>query len=225
LRLIKIMMQELLIADDHPLFREALKGFISKYYPSTRIHEAERASDLYELVEAHPDADLLLLDLNMPDTVGFNALIYLRNEYPALPVAIISAHETPQLMRRALEHGAVGFIPKSSPQEELKTAIESILQGMPWAPAAAQEAPAISEEERNAANALRSLTPQQLRVLQMVCTGLLNKQIAYELDVSEATVKTHMTAILRKLGANNRTQAVLIANQLQLNPSELDFET
>jgi len=217
-------MQELLIADDHPLFREALKGFISKYFPETRIYEAERANDLYHLVEAHPDADLLLLDLNMPDTVGFNSLIYLRSQYPALPVAIISAHETPHLMRRALEHGAVGFIPKSSPQEALKTAIESILQGMPWAPAVAQEAPAISEEERNAANALRSLTPQQLRVLQMVCTGLLNKQIAYELDVSEATVKTHMTAILRKLGANNRTQAVLIANQLPLNPNELDFE-
>src|SRR5699024_11239540 len=90
----KSIVHELLIADDHTLFREALKGFISKYYPNTRIHEAERASDLYPLVEAHPDADLLLLDLNMPDTVGFNALIYLRNEYPALPVAIISAHET-----------------------------------------------------------------------------------------------------------------------------------
>src|SRR5699024_3897411 len=101
------MMQELLIADDHPLFREALKGFISQYYSDTRIHEAERASYLYPVLEAHPDADLLLLDLNMSDSVGFNALIYLRNEYPSLPVAIISAHQTPQLMRRALEHGAV----------------------------------------------------------------------------------------------------------------------
>src|SRR5690625_3468086 len=218
------MMQELLIADDHPLFREALKGFISKYFPETRIYEAERANDLYHLVEAHPDADLLLLDLNMPDMVGCNSLFYMSSQYPALPLASISAHDTPRLMQRAREHGAIGFIPNSSPQEALKTAIESILQGMPWAPAVAQEAPAISEEERNAANALRSLTPQQLRVLQMVCTGLLNKQIAYELDVSEATVKTHMTAILRKLGANNRTQAVLIANQLQLNPNELDFE-
>lgn len=218
------MIHELLIADDHPLFREALKGFISKYYPHTHIYEADNAGALYKLVEQHPDADLLLLDLNMPDTVGFNSLIYLRSEYPALPVAIISAHETPQLMRRALEHGAVGFIPKSSSQDTLKLALECILQGSPWAPAAAQDAPSISVEERNAANALRSLTPQQLRVLQMVCTGLLNKQIAYELNVSEATVKTHMTAILRKLGANNRTQAVLIANQLQLNPNELNFD-
>jgi len=217
-------MQELLIADDHPLFREALTGFINRYYPSTRIYEAERASELYELVDAHPSADLLLLDLNMPDTVGFNSLIYLRSQHPALPVAIISAHEKPELMRRALEHGAIGFIPKSAPQDQLKAALQTILQGMTWAPEVAKQAPSISQDERNAAAALRSLTPQQLRVLQMVCTGLLNKQIAYELDVSEATIKTHMTAILRKLGANNRTQAVLIANQLQLNPTTFDYD-
>lgn len=216
-------MHTLLIADDHPLFREALRGFIRQHYPHTQIFEAERASDLYPLVEEHSEADLLLLDLNMPDTVGFNTLIYLRSQYPALPVVIISAHETPQLMRRALEHGAIGFIPKSASQQELKAAIASILQGQTWAPDAAREAPAISAQELDAAEAIRSLTPQQLRVLQMVCSGLLNKQIAHELNVSEATVKTHMTAILRKLGANNRTQAVLIANQLQLNPSDLDF--
>lgn len=218
------MMHTLLIADDHPLFREALRDFIHQHYPATQIHEAERASALYQLVDTHDDADLLLLDLNMPDTVGFNTLIYLRAQHPALPVVIISAHESPQLMRRALEHGAIGFIPKSASQQTLKAAIDSILQGHSWAPEAAQQAPAISTQERNAANALRSLTPQQLRVLQMVCSGLLNKQIAYELDVSEATVKTHMTAILRKLGANNRTQAVLIANQLQVQPGEFDID-
>lgn len=218
------MMQTLIIADDHPLFREALRDFIRKNYPQTQILEAERASALYRLAEEQPDADLLLLDLNMPDTIGFNTLIYLRSQYPALPVAIISAHETPQLMRRALEHGAIGFIPKSASQQELQNAMENILQGHGWAPAAAHEAPTISAQERDAAQALRSLTPQQLRVLQMVCNGLLNKQIAHELDVSEATVKTHMTAILRKLGANNRTQAVLIANQLQLNPADVDFK-
>src|SRR5690625_1593428 len=217
-------MHELLIADDHPLFREALKDFFHKNYPTAKIYEAERANQLYQLVEQHANADLLLLDLNMPDTVGFNALIYLRNQYPSLPVVVISAHEDPPLMRRAIEHGAVGFIPKSASQETLTNAIESILQGLPWIPEAAQTAPPISPEERQAAQALRSLTPQQLRVLQMVCTGLLNKQIAHELEGSEATVKTHMPAILRTLGANNRTQAVLIANQLQIHPNTPPFD-
>lgn len=217
-------MNELLIADDHPLFREALRGLISKLYPTAAIYEAQNISSLYKLVEERSDADILLLDLNIPGAAGFSALVYLRIQFPQLPIVIISAHEDPALMRRAVDHGAMGFIPKSTDTETLSMALEKIQMGEVWLPKHAQQTPAISVDEAAAAKLLSELTPQQFRVLQMVSTGQLNKQIAYELGVSEATIKTHMTAILRKLGVNNRTQAVLLAYQLGLqeieNPGE-----
>lgn len=219
-------MNELLIADDHPLFREALRNLITRHYPTTAIYETDTISSLYQLVEERSNADLLLLDLNMPGAAGYSALVHLRAQHPQLPIVIISAHEDPSLMRRALDHGAMGFIPKSVDSQQLGLALADILQGNTWLPADVAHASGITADELEAASLLKELTPQQFRVLQMVSTGQLNKQIAYELGVSEATIKTHMTAILRKLGVNNRTQAVLIANQLQLqdaNPSSAGF--
>lgn len=213
-------LNELLIADDHPLFREALRGLIAKLYPNAAIYETDSISSLYTLVEDRPNADLLLLDLNMPGAAGYNALVHLRSQHPLLPVVIVSAHEDPTLIRRAIDHGAMGFIPKSVDAKQLSTALQEILMGNTWIPESALQVPPISQEEKQAADLIKELTPQQLRVLQMVSTGQLNKQIAHELDVSEATIKTHMTAILRKLGATNRTQAVLIANQLLLRGQE-----
>jgi DNA-binding NarL/FixJ family response regulator len=154
-----------------------------------------------------PDADLLLLDLNMPGTQGFSALVHLRAAHPQLPVAMVSAREEPAVMRRALDHGAMGFIPKSSDAATLATALQQVLDGERWVPDAALKAAPIADDERAIAARVRELTPQQFRVLQMLGAGLLNKQIGYELGVSEATIKAHMSAILRKLGANNRTQA------------------
>lgn len=209
-------MNEFLIADDHPLFREALRGVILRLFPCIQIREAERISELYELVEQYTQADLLLLDLNIPGAIGFSALVHLRALYPSLPIVIISAHEDPQLIHRALDHGAAGYIPKSADAQTLSKALHEILAGNSWAPTLSNETPGAGHEEKQIAARLRQLTPQQFRVLQMVGTGQLNKQIAYELGISEATIKAHMTAILRKLGASNRTQAVLIANQLSL---------
>lgn len=211
-------MPTLLIADDHPLFREALRGVALRLLPDAEIREAENAAALYALVDAEPDADLLLLDLNMPGVQGFSALVHLRAAHPQLPVAIVSAREEPEVMRRALDHGAMGFIPKSSDAAGLATALRQVLDGERWIPPAALAARPMADEERAIAARVRELTPQQFRVLQMLGDGLLNKQIAYELGVSEATIKAHMTAILRKLGANNRTQAVLIAGKLAVDP-------
>lgn len=213
-------MNELLIADDHPLFREALRGVVANLFPGTTIHEADRISALYELVEHTPDADLLLLDLNIPGAIGFSALVHLRANYPSLPIVVVSAHEDPHLIRRALDHGAMGYIPKSVDTSTLSEALREILNGGTWAPELGHAIPGIDADEKHAAAQLRELTPQQFRVLQMVGTGQLNKQIAHELGVSEATIKAHMTAILRKLGASNRTQAVLIANKLGLQEKE-----
>ena len=218
-------MNELLIADDHPLFREALRGLISKHYPSTKIYEAENADSLFALVGDHADADLLLLDLNMPGAEGYSSLVFLRSQHPQLPIAIISAHEDPILMRRAVEHGAMGYIPKSADIDTLCIAIDHILSGEVWLPKNAQKTPAVTLKEKEAAKLVSELTPQQFRVLQMVTRGRLNKQIAYDLGVSETTIKTHMTAILRKLGVSNRTQAVLLAYELDLqSKSEADLQ-
>ena len=214
-------MPTLLIADDHPLFREALRGAVQRVLPDVQLREAEDVDALYALVEAEPDADLLLLDLNMPGAQGFSALVHLRALHPQLPIVMVSALEEPTVMRRALDHGAMGFIPKSADAATLGEAITRVLDGDRWAPASARAAPAATADEHDAAQRMQGLTPQQFRVLQMLGEGLLNKQIGYELGVSEATIKAHMTAILRKLGASNRTQAVLIAGRLALDPGTI----
>ena len=211
-------MPTVLVADDHPLVREALRNAVARALPTATIREAESVDALYALIERESDADLLLLDLTMPGAHGFSALVHLRAHYPQLPVMVVSAREEPAVMRRALDHGAVGFLPKSADAGTLGEAIDAVLAGDRWAPASALKAPAAGAEEHDAAQRVRDLTPQQFRVLQMLGDGLLNKQIAYELGVSEATIKAHMTAILRKLGASNRTQAVLIAGKLAIDP-------
>lgn len=213
----------ILIADDHPLFREALRGAISRVLPDTEIREAADADGLYALVEALPDADLLLLDLNMPGVQGMSALVHLRARYPQLPIVMVSAREEPALMRRVLDYGALGFIPKSTDSAGIGEALLQVLDGECWAPANVLQAPRVTDdEERETARRISELTPQQFRVLQMVSTGLLNKQIAWELGVSEATIKAHMTAIMRKLGASNRTQAVLLAGKLAVDPDSVE---
>ncbi|TNJ33137.1 response regulator transcription factor [Arenimonas terrae] len=208
----------ILVADDHPLFREALKGAVAKLLPKAALIESENAESLFASAEAHPDADLVLLDLNMPGAHGFSALVHLRAVQPQLPVIVVSAREEPNVVRRALEHGAAGFIPKSSSPAVIRDAVAAVLDGGTWVPAQADGAEGLAPEEADIAHRIRELTPQQFRVLGMLGSGLLNKQIAHALGVSEATVKAHMTAILRKLGANNRTQAVLMAGRLAVDP-------
>lgn len=210
-------MPTLLIADDHPLFREALRGAVQRVMPGVELFEADTIQSLYALVDAHPDADLLLLDLNMPGAQGFSALVHLRSLHPQLPVVVVSAREEPTVMRRAIDHGAFGFIPKSADSDTIGQALTTVLDGERWVPAEAENVPPTDREEREVGQRLRELTPQQFRVLQMLGSGLLNKQIAYDLGVSEATIKAHVTAILRKLGVTNRTQAVLMAGKLAID--------
>ena len=211
-------MTTLLIADDHPLIREALRGVALRLLPDATIREADGVEALHAMVNADPDADLLLLDLNMPGAQGFSALVHLRAIHPQLQVVMVSGREEPETMRRALDHGAMGFIPKSSDAATLATALQQVLDGERWVPESVLSAPPTADAERAIAARVRELTAQQFRVLQMLGSGLLNKQIGYELGVTEATIKAHMSAILRKLGASNRTQAVLLAGKLQVDP-------
>lgn len=213
------MTRLIIVADDHPLFREALKASVSRLDPETRFVEADSVSDLLQTVEAEPDADLLLLDLNMPDAHGFSALAHLRGSRPELPVVVISADDDPKTIHNALRFGAQGFISKSTEAAQLVEAIDLVLAGEVYTPSD-YEPPCTEQadgQDLEVAERIAQLTPQQFRVLGMLCSGLLNKQVAYELDVSEATVKAHVTAILRKLGVGTRTQAVLLAGRLAVD--------
>lgn len=214
--------QKIIIADDHPLFRAALKQAVSQAVPGVTILEADTLAAVQERVEAHTDADLVLLDIHMPGAQGFSGLVFLRGQYPGIPVVVVSGSEEPQVMKRAIDFGASGFIPKSAPLETISEAIAAVLQGEEWLPQEISESldDLVTEEDQKFAAALASLTPQQFRVLTMLTEGLLNKQIAYELSVSEATIKAHVTAILRKLGVHSRTQAVIAAQRLGVELSK-----
>ncbi|WMD20637.1 response regulator transcription factor [Achromobacter seleniivolatilans] len=207
-------MPVILIADGHPLFRDALRGLIGRLFPRATVHEAGQISVLYDLAVARRDASLLLLDLELPGSSGFGPLVQVRSQHPHLPVVVLSAHDDPLLMRRAVAHGVMGFIPKSVDVETLCGALRQAVAGKFWLPQESDAYGSVSLEDELLASSVRELTPQQFRVLQMVGGGLLNKQIAHELKVSEATIKTHMTAVMRKLCVSNRTQAVLIAGRL-----------
>jgi DNA-binding NarL/FixJ family response regulator len=212
------MTREILVADDHPLFREALRHALGRAVPDATVIEADTVAALLDVAEEHPDAELLLLDLNMPGAQGFSALVQMRAHYPSLPVVIISANEDPIVIRRSIGHGATGFVPKSSTVDQMVEALQAVLDGDTWVPESVDvEGTGLEAPEADVAARLASLTPQQFKVLTMLSSGLLNKQIAYELGVSEATVKAHMTAIMQKLGATNRTQAVVLSQRLALD--------
>lgn len=209
---------ELLIADDHPLFREALVRAVNRVMPHARMHEADSVDSLMSLVAEHPGAELLLLDLNIPGAQGFSALAHLRRLRPQLPVVIVSAKEDRLTVRRALVHGAAGFIPKSADLATLDHALATLLAGDEWTPEGDFDTADVDAEEVALAARLADLTPQQFRVLGLICKGLLNKQIAYELGLAHATVKVHVGAILRKLDVNTRTQAVMLMHRLSSDP-------
>ncbi|MGD9858529.1 MAG: response regulator [Marinobacterium sp.] len=215
--------QKIIIADDHPLFRAALRQAVTQAVPGVEIVEADSLAAVQEKVEQHGDADLVLLDIHMPGTHGFSGLVFLRGQHPGVPVVVVSGSEEPHVMKRAIDYGASGFIPKSAPLETISEAIAAVLEGEEWLPQELTENMGdVSEEDQQFAAALASLTPQQFRVLTMLTEGLLNKQIAYELSVSEATIKAHVTAILRKLGVHSRTQAVIAAQRLGVEPPKTE---
>lgn len=204
----------LVIADDHPLFRGALREAVASVVPSARIDEAGSFQELTALLERDSELDLILLDLSMPGISGFSGLIYLRAQYPAIPVVVVSASDDSDTIRRSMEFGASGFIPKRFGVEALREAIGKVMNGDVWIPSDIDLSAAVDPDVTKLRDRLVTLTPQQVRVLMMLSEGLLNKQIAYELSVSEATIKAHVSAILQKLGVESRTQAVIVAAKI-----------
>lgn len=212
---------KIIIADDHPLFRTAMQQAVKQLVPDVAIEQAESLPELQVVVEQHKDADLILLDLQMPGAHGYSGLVFLRSHYPEIPVIVVSACEDPAIMCQAIDHEASGYIPKSAPLENIAEAIRLVLDGDIYLPEVARRHQ--HQPDQNAldlANRLASLTPQQFRVLSMMSEGMLNKQIAYDLDVSEATIKAHVTAIFRKLGVRTRTQAVIAVQSLDFEKPE-----
>jgi len=207
-----------LVVDDHPLFREALQLAIRTAYPEARIVEASSIAAAKGALAGEAPFDLVLLDLSMPGTRGFDGLLELRTAYPKQPILIVSAIEDPRIIHEAMIYGAAGFISKSVKRPELAEAIRDVMAGLVTLPKS-YEPPFAEHASREAGLAARlaSLTPQQLRVLQMVRQGKLNKQIAYELGVGETTVKAHMSEILRKLNVASRTQAVIEVARLDFD--------
>ena len=204
----------LVVADDHPLFRDALRQAVATVVATAQVDEAGSFEELTALLDRESDVDLILLDLSMPGISGFSGLIYLRAQFPAIPVVIVSASDDAATIRRSMDFGASGFIPKRFGVETLREAIGKVMNGDVWVPADVDLTAAADPDMTKLRDRLVTLTPQQVRVLMMLSEGLLNKQIAYELGVSEATIKAHVSAILQKLGVESRTQAVIAAAKI-----------
>ena len=215
-------MNRFLLVDDHPLFREALQSAVRMANPDAEIFEATSIEGALDVLAAHPDIDLALLDLTLPGTSGFSGLIQVRTERPKLPVIVVSGHEDPRIVREALSLGIAGYVPKSTSKQELAHSIGEVLNGAVYVPEhlLMQSSPTdgMPDDHHELLNRLRDLTPQQLRVLDMLRAGLQNKQIAYELRVAETTVKAHVSEILRKLNVYSRTKAVI-------EVAKVDFES
>ncbi|QSF54297.1 MULTISPECIES: response regulator transcription factor [Brevundimonas] len=199
-------MDRIVVADDHPLFRAALRSAVDKAAPGAEVVECASLAEARAAMVAGP-VDLLLLDLKLSDSEGMAGLAAVRAEQPTVPVAVVSASEDAPVVRHALGLGAAGFIPKSSSLPQMVEAIAAILAGDSWAPD-------VPEADDDLAGRVASLTPSQLRILEGLKAGRLNKQIAFDLGVSEATIKAHLTSVFRKLGVHNRTQAVILAKSL-----------
>lgn len=207
-------LSRVMIVDDHPLFRDALATAVKLAYPGTEALEVDSIEAAIAVLDADRNFDIALLDLNIPGVHGFDGLLRLRTHHPRLPVLIVSGLESDQIINEAIEYGAAGFVPKSLGRDVLSDAIETILAGGVYVPDDVESTSERQTPSDDLVERLLSLTPQQLRVLTMLREGLLNKQIAHELDVGDTTVKKHVSEILRKLRVNSRTQAVIEASRV-----------
>nr|WP_298681790.1 response regulator transcription factor [uncultured Dongia sp.] len=205
------------VADDHPMVRDALAAALKGGFAGARIAYAGTLAETQAAIETNPETDLVVLDLDMPGMLGLAGLAALRAAHPSLPIAIVSATTNSAAMRQAVEMGAAGFIPKLAAADRFLDAVRAILSGAIWLPDEAKDE-VLASRDRDLAQRAALLTPQQHRVLSLLAEGMANKLIAYEMQISEPTVKAHVTEILRKLGVTSRTQAVILAQRLALEP-------
>ena len=213
-------MTRFLVVDDHPLFRDSLRSALLLVHSDADVFEATSIEGALDVIAAHREFDLALLDLSLPGTTGFSGLIRVRTTYPKLPVVVVSGHEDPDLVREVISLGVAGYVPKSTSRKELALAIGEVLNGSIYVPKQYLPLNGAGPGETNLQQLLkrmRGLTPQQLLVLEMIREGLQNKQIAHELKLAETTVKAHVSEILRKLKVYTRTKAVIEVAKLDFS--------
>jgi DNA-binding NarL/FixJ family response regulator len=206
-----------ILVDDHTLFREALRNALEATFPNVDLEGAGSFDELEKKLIEVKETELILLDLKIPGVQGFSGLLHLRTLHPDLPVIVVSATDDPVTIRRCIDYGASGFVSKSASVDVTRDAIRQVLAGNVYTPPDFDPNAVADPADRELAVRLSTLTPQQIRVLAMLGEGLLNKQIAYKLNVSEATIKAHVSAILTKLNVDSRTQAVIAINKGGLN--------
>ena len=204
---------EILLVDDHALFREGLCHVLNGLDNEINILQASNFEQALHYVTTNPDLDLVLLDLNIPGKDGFTALDTLAGHYPAIPVVIISASNQRSDIQQALDAGAMNYIPKESTSSIMLNALKLILAGGIYVPPNMLQSNQLAPQT---ANNTRGLTPRQLQVLALLVRGCANKEIASQMQLAEATVKMHVTAILKTLGVTNRTQAAMAVEKLGL---------
>ena len=204
-------MERVLLVDDHPLFRQALRTVIKAAKPQLAITEAGTLEGARAILGESANFALVLLDLKLPDSEGFSGLLQLRGEFPAIPIAIISTTEDASAIGRAIALGAAGYIPKSSSRTQITQALDALLAGEIWSPVST-----VTEQVPPLVKSVAALSPAQLRILMGLRRGMRNKEIAFEMNVSEVTIKCYMTTMFRKLGVTNRTQALIVAQTLLL---------
>jgi len=217
------MQKPIIIADDHPLFRQALRETIAPIFPKTPMIELESLKETQTALNQQV-AELLLLDLRMPDSEGLAGLMLIKGMYPALPVIVVSASEEAEIVRAAIQSGAAGYIYKSYSLRAIHDAVVQVYQGGMHIPDKIEAVVSDAEhQELNTISRISSLTPSQLRVFISLSRGLMNKQIAADMDISEATVKAHVTSVYRKLGVRSRAQAVKLSNVLDSITGDIDL--
>ncbi|MFT4810006.1 MAG: DNA-binding NarL/FixJ family response regulator [Paraglaciecola sp.] len=209
-------MAKFLIADDHPLYREALKSALPPLFENVEIIQSDGLVSTLEALQQNSDFDLVLLDLNMPGCDNFYGLIRVSQDFPHVPVAVVSASDSVEVVSKVMSLGAKGFIPKATPTHTIADALKQIMDGNNWLPEGMQTIIEHDVPVFNIAKLVGELTPKQFKVLKLLQNGLLNKQIAYDLNITEATVKAHISGVFRKLNVNTRTQAVLLLKNLDI---------
>lgn len=211
-----------LIVDDHPLFLEALQSALARGFPKAHVEVAESLQGARDKLDKHPYS-LVLMDLRMPDVKGFEGVSLLRHHAPAAQIAVISAVEGAEFVSKARASGACGFIRKSQSRHSILQAVSQLLDGATSFPVIEAQAVPADPEAAAVIDKLRQLTPQQFKVLTRVCEAKLNKQIAFELGVTETTIKAHVTLIFKKLGVHSRTQAVLLMQRIKIHLRDSEF--
>lgn len=209
-----VPLYQILIADDHPLFRDAFAGVVQQAFVGSTVLQAQDFSTCLQLAQDNPELDLIVLDLHMPGSEGLGGLQQLVASCSTIPVVMVSAEENRSLVLQSMAMGAVGFLIKTLPREQIIKALEQVLQGQVYLPAELLRAtPVVEQASSQVSEAqLRQMTKRQLRVLQCLAQGLSNKQIADLLCIAETTVKTHVSDVLRKMQVRNRTQAALVVD-------------